>query len=135
MAGGFIDGKVRVETNKWGKFCEDLPQLIPYAKVVGYDIAIPSDQKALPPPKNIGLVDEGPPLPIITPHVGNRRGRKRRKLSAPQKKALQAITMGATTLEDIREATGIGKGVLRCVNNLIRFGRVKGSNGSYSIKQ
>jgi hypothetical protein len=129
MAGGFIDGKVRVETNKWGKFCEDLPQLIPYAKVVGYDIAIPSDQKALPSPK---AIEEQSTTPSY--HHGKRRGRKRRRLSAHQTKALHAIETGATTLEAVREATGMTMQAKRCINNLIRFGRVKGSDGSYSIK-
>jgi len=128
MADGIIDATVRVEGGKLGKFVQDMAMHIPYAHIIGHTIAVPSNQKALPPPKTIELPAED--QSEIEP---KRRGRPPHKLSAFQKNALHAIANGATTLQGVREATGIGRQIKRVINNLIRFKRIKGNDGTYRV--
>src|SRR5260221_11548051 len=129
MADGIIDATVRMEGHKLGKFVQDLAKHIPYANIINHTIAVPADQKALPPPKTTELVGDEKPLVRLY-----RKIKPRNRLSHHQKKALKAVAQGASTLEAIQEATGMGRAVIRCMNNLKRFGHVKETNGSYTIK-
>jgi len=126
MADGIIDATVRMEGHKLGKFVQDLAKHIPYAHIINHTIAVPADQKALPPPEV-----NGEEKPLVRFY---RKRKPRSRLSNHQQKALKAIAQGASTLEAIQEATGMGRAVIRCMNNLKRFGHVKETNGSYTIK-
>src|SRR6266436_260208 len=126
MADGIIDATVRMEGHKLGKFVQDLAKHIPYAHIINHTIAVPADQKALPSPE---VINEEKPLVRFY-----RKRKPRNRLSNHQKKALKAVAQGASTLEAIQEATGMGRAVIRCMNNLKRFGHVKETNGSYTIK-
>src|SRR5258706_9879677 len=126
MADGIIDATVSMEGHKLGKFVQDLAKHIPYAHIINHTIAVPADQKALPPPEV-----NGEEKPLVRFY---RKRKPRSKLSNHQQKALKAIALGASTLEAIQEATGMGRSVIRCMNNLKRFGHVKETNGSYTIK-
>src|SRR6266446_3319792 len=126
MADGIIDAVVRMEGHKLGKFVQDLAKYIPYARIINHTIAVPADQKALPPPEVVG--DEKPLVRFY------RKRKPRNRLSNHQQKALKAVALGASTLEAIQEATGMGRSVIRCMNNLKRFGHVKETNGSYTLK-
>ncbi len=131
MADGIIDATVRMEGHKLGKFVQDLAKHIPYAHIINHTIAVPADQKALPPPKAMEIDYGGDDKKPIRSY---RKRKPRNRLSNHQQKALKAVALGASTLEAIQEATGMGRSVIRCMNNLKRFGHVKETNGSYTIK-
>lgn len=116
---GFIDLTIRTETHKTGKFLEDLAEHIPYAKVVGYGIAVPNSK-----PKTAPTTGEEP----TRIDYG--------RLSDQQKAIVRVLKERERTIEEIKETAGFAQisGAARAANNLIKKKYIVRHGVVYSLK-
>jgi hypothetical protein len=121
---GIFDVRVRVEENKLGKLTMDLAKHIPYAKFVGVEIVVPSDnseQKLLPAPGK----KKWPWRP------------KDEQFTSQQKAVLKAVHEGASDMAAVRDAAGFAelRGTSKTINNLKRLKYLKGNDGNLKLTE
>jgi hypothetical protein len=122
---GIMEAKVRVPKNKLGDLMEDLITKIPYAQVTGVTIIVPGSEDRRRKPVLIteqSKPDAEPPKD------------QSQLLSKPQRRLVQAMRNGASTIGDLTKAMGTPPWcVARMLNNLKRKKLIKVTDDGWTV--